>query len=599
MIKKQSIGSNVLLVWILFFILFVYLILRVILVPFHEDEITTWFIYIMHGQLTPICDYVDANNHVLNTNLSWVFAKIFNASPEVLRIPNLLFFPVYFFYSYKISRLLQDHYVRIVIFLGLIMAHHFFDFFGLCRGYGISMGLLLALCFHLIRFLSNNKYKDLTITLVLSFLMIWANLSLLGAGYIIFSILVFHVIVGNKSIYYKFWLLIGLFISFAIILGYATWYALYLQDIGKLYLGKNDDGFIKSTILTLQDILFRTKSFYLLTLTIFYFAIIVIGASYVIFKKGIIEYINNPINVFSILLFGNIALIFIEHHIIGVVFPIERATLYFYPLFLLVLGFTVDYFKQDFRRKSLTYIVFPILIIPLHFLFSINLDYTAAYRWESYPERFINYIYENASERDIYPIVSIYDYDRWVYYNFKNKGNIPFIDEINYPDTIADFQIGKFEDHPYMRSLYDSLDYDKRNDFILMKRKIFLNRVPILQYDSITTNGMTDIEYVGFTSDSKKDTISGTHFLYYFDLVITSPQYAFEGFIISTIDDTQIYDPVFLDRISEHWNKRHLKFGVVVSDNKIKEKIPLAYFWNKKKVLFSIESGSLTIYKIE
>ena len=96
MIKKQSISTDVLFVWILFFVLFIYLILRVIIVPFHEDEIATWFIYIMHGQLTPICDYVDANNHVLNTNLSWLFAKIFNASPEVLRIPNLLFFPVRF-----------------------------------------------------------------------------------------------------------------------------------------------------------------------------------------------------------------------------------------------------------------------------------------------------------------------------------------------------------------------------------------------------------------------------------------------------------------------------------------------------------------------
>ena len=145
----------------------------------------------MHGQLTPICDYVDANNHVLNTNLSWLFAKIFNASPEVLRIPNLLFFPVYFFYSYKITRLIQDRYVRIIIFLGLVMAHHFFDFFGLCRGYGISMGLLLALCFYLIRFLTDNKYKHLALTLVLSLLMIWANLSLLGTVYIIFAFLVF------------------------------------------------------------------------------------------------------------------------------------------------------------------------------------------------------------------------------------------------------------------------------------------------------------------------------------------------------------------------------------------------------------------------
>ena len=52
-------------------------------------------------------------------------------------------------------------------------------------------------------------------------------------------------------------------------------------------------------------------------------------------------------------------------------------------------------------------------------------------------------------------------------------GKIPYITENTYPDTVADFQIGKFEDHPQFRSLYDSLDYDSRNDFLLLKRKVF------------------------------------------------------------------------------------------------------------------------------
>ena len=599
MIKRQRINADIMFAGILFFILWIYLILRVIYVPFHEDEIATWFIYIMHSQLTPICDYVDANNHVLNTNLSWLFAQIFNSSPEILRIPNLLFFPVYFIYSFKITRLIQERYIRFTIFLGLVMAHHLFDFFGLCRGYGISMGLLLASCFYLMRYLSNHKFSNLSATLILSFFMVWANLSLLGTAYIFFALLVINVFTSNKGIYQKIWLLLFLFISFAIVLGYSTWYAIYLQKTGKLYLGIKEGGSIMITILTLLNILFRTKSIYLFLLTAIFFVLIVAGAFFGTYKNGIKNYLRDPLNLFSVLLFGNILLIYTEHWLLGVVYPTERATLYFYPMFIIAIGFAIDNLKQLSKRKIIPYLVTPVLFVPVHFLLSLNLDYTSAYRWESYPERYIRYIHQNTQQCDIYPIVGIYDSDRWIYDNFRSNGNIPFIDETNYPDTIADFQIGKYGDNPYLKTLYDSLDYDSRNGFILMKRKVFLKRIPVLRFDSITTNGITDKEYVSFTPAGQNDTISGTHFLYYFDLVVSSPQHAFEGFIISSIRNTQIYEPLFLERISEHWDKRRLKVGVLIRDTETTTKIPFAYFWNKKKVPFSIEEGSLTIYKIE
>lgn len=126
-----------------------------------------------------------------------------------------------------------------------------------------------------------------------------------------------------------------------------------------------------------------------------------------------------------------------------------------------------------------------------------------------------------------------------------------------------------------------------------------MKRTPIFRYDNITTNGMTDIEYFGFTPEDCIDTLAGMHFLFYFDLVISSPQEAFEGFIIPTLQNSQIYDPLFLDRISEQWNKKRIKVGVIITEKENLNNIPLAYFWNKKKVPFSIEDGSLTIYRLE
>ena len=81
---------------ILFAILWTYLLIRTIKVPFLEDEIATWFIYIMHGHLLPMSGYVDANNHILNSILAWIPAQFFDPSPAILRLPNFLFFPVFF-----------------------------------------------------------------------------------------------------------------------------------------------------------------------------------------------------------------------------------------------------------------------------------------------------------------------------------------------------------------------------------------------------------------------------------------------------------------------------------------------------------------------
>ena len=64
----------------------------------------------------------------------------------------------------------------------------------------------------------------------------------------------------------------------------------------------------------------------------------------------------------------------------GVVFPKERGTFYLFPLFLISLGNAVDFLIVKFKRKNFGWLVSPLFLIPVHFLFSLNLDYTTAYR---------------------------------------------------------------------------------------------------------------------------------------------------------------------------------------------------------------------------
>jgi hypothetical protein len=598
MIKKPSVNIEVASTVILFFILWVYLLLRIIKVPFLEDEIATWFIYIMHGKLLPMSGYVDANNHVLNTDLAWIFSKLFNSSPAILRLPNFLFFPVYFFYSYKISQLIQSRFVRLAIFLGLVMAHHVFDFFGLCRGYGLAMAMMMAVGYHTYLFLNANRIKNFAVVLAGSFFMVWAHLSLLGTAYILFAMLLTGILLSGRTTAQKLGLSVVLIFAFGIILGYSTWYSMHLQKIGKIYLGHSEGGFISITILTLLDVLFRTESYLLLIPAFAFSALIAAGLYYDWAKKRLHPFMINSGNLFAFLLFGNILLIIFNHWILGLVYPEERGTIYLFPLLLIALGFATDKFIINLKMKNIALIVSPLYLIPVHFLFSFNLDFASAYHLESYPVRYVRYIQQNAGLSDVYPMVGIYDEDQWVYDNFRYNGKIPFISENTYPDTVADFQIGKFKDNPFFRTLYDSLDYDSRNDFLLLQRKHFLSRTFLIQYDSITTRGFIQDEYFGFAPGNRTDSLNGTHFLYYFDLVISSSQRTFEGFIISSLKDNQKYEQIALDRVAEHWERRRIKAGIVIRETQPMKKIPFAYFWNKEKVPFKIAEGSLTIYRI-
>jgi hypothetical protein len=220
MTKKISANIKIVSTIILFFLLWFYLLIRIIKVPFLEDEIATWFIYIYRGELLPMSGYVDANNHILNSCLSWIGVQIFNPSPAILRLPNFLVFPVYFYYSYKTSQLITNKMVQLAIFLGLVMTHSLFEFFGLCRGYGLSIAMMMAAGYHAYLFLTTHRLKDFVIVLLSSFFMVWSLLSLLGSAYILFVVLLTGILFSAKSKSWKFGFSVVLIFYFTVILGY-------------------------------------------------------------------------------------------------------------------------------------------------------------------------------------------------------------------------------------------------------------------------------------------------------------------------------------------------------------------------------------------
>ena len=80
----------------LFVFLWGYLWLRAIYTQLTHDETATFFRYIQPGLFMPYAHELSANNHILNSILSYFFYSVFGVSPMVLRLANLLAFPLYF-----------------------------------------------------------------------------------------------------------------------------------------------------------------------------------------------------------------------------------------------------------------------------------------------------------------------------------------------------------------------------------------------------------------------------------------------------------------------------------------------------------------------
>jgi len=87
---------------ILFSLLYVYIILRAILVPMAHDEVATFFHFVHTGHFLPHQAIQDANNHLLNSFLTWIFYTITGSPlPLTLRLSNLIFFPLFFYFLFK------------------------------------------------------------------------------------------------------------------------------------------------------------------------------------------------------------------------------------------------------------------------------------------------------------------------------------------------------------------------------------------------------------------------------------------------------------------------------------------------------------------
>lgn len=162
-----------------------YAVARAVLVPLTYDEAASYLRYISQDFLS-VFNFEVATNHFLNTLPTKLAAAVAGDSELVLRLPSLMGYAVYLYFSILIVREIPQRTIAIAGFVLLQFNPYLLDYFALSRGYGMSLGLLMGASYFLLRFASQRQTgtagsREITRALMFGCGAVLASFSLLDA----------------------------------------------------------------------------------------------------------------------------------------------------------------------------------------------------------------------------------------------------------------------------------------------------------------------------------------------------------------------------------------------------------------------------------
>jgi len=465
-----------------YFVVFILLVYKVFHVPMTHDEVAT-ILTANEKSIWQIITYESSspNNHILNTLLTKMMIAISNLDPLFVRLPNLLAFILYAFSSFRISKeIVTEKSAFFIPFALIFIANpYLLDFFGLTRGYGLSIALLTYSLSCIIRGFGQNKPKEISKAVLFSALAAYANFTVLVyfATVIVLASL-FYLLQKSKSrveIRNQF-LKLGLFC-----IGFFTLIIrpiLQMQQNNEFQFWKSD-GFIENTILPLtRHYMYDSKVLFFQVFNFFLLLILLVAVlnSTVILRQLLKEknksmVLSQPLFIASFALFFTVVINILQHLILKTPYFENRTALFYLPLFTTALIAISAYFLKN-KNTILTYSIGALLsiILLLHLFLNSKLKEVREWSYDRNTTQVIRFISENNPK-------SVLETD-WMFnpsfYYYKYTHKIPFITlgeytkELN-TETKAGFYYIYKKDYPKLEKNYTPVvKFD--NDCWLLKR---------------------------------------------------------------------------------------------------------------------------------
>ncbi|MBK7030452.1 MAG: hypothetical protein IPH45_15175 [Bacteroidales bacterium] len=579
-------------------------VLRAWFVPMSHDEAATFFNYVQRFHLSPFQAIPDANNHILNTYITYFLFKLFGSTAIALRLSNLIFLPFYLFFCYKLSKELSSIFLRWIFLLAMVGTFHYMEFFAITRGYGISLTFLMGALWQVFQAGKTGKFRHFHI----------ANLfMLLSCLSILIELYNFALLLGWMLIYAFFHAkgqrirkVLPVLLSGLIPILLVTAYTLYLQKNGA-YIERGPTGLWDASLKTLFSFItdlnpWDVQKMMLLLTAITVLPLLVLGGV-AAFKR---LWKPDTFLLFPYLLFGNLVIIMIVVRFFFSDYPESRLVLFLFPITIGSIIYSLDLLIRLTKVKALFIIATPLLFFPFHSINAFNLEYITWYKKCHIPRSFYGEIMKDWKEGAYPPVVSGYGTQAWSWqYLVREHGGVANeMCTLNFPSHPTEYKILALSYYSNWREDYDTIGFDPVSQLHLLKRKESLRKQKITEvnYDGITgkTNSESMLIYekdFGFLRDKQIQCDIDFSFESYNTLLYGA--IVFAGY--DSANSTFFYDEIHLNWIRDTWDgeKHKLVKSWLMPQLPANASYLKVFFWNKGKSEYAIKKGRIIFSELE
>jgi len=471
---------------LLFSFLFLYILLRALLVDTLHDEVATYMFYFYQGDYLGATIQWDANNHLLNSFIGHLLYKVFGDNFFVLRLPNVLAFVLYFWATVRLAKDLSAPWLKTMVLLALNTVPFVMEYFGNARGYGLSLGFFAWALVHGLDHLRVYSLRSLYLSYAFLLLAIAANLTLINSSAMLALIFLCYPLLNRQSKRVA-WKEMFVHFGFALALAPFVYYGVSLKRAGALYYGSLD-GLWDVTGKSLSRYVLFYDADLLMYFWLLLFALLLLGGIVLLRSRSFSNWLREPALVFAALFFGNLIMAVGMAKILEINYPEDRTAIYLIPVFILLVAHLLEHFKKIQALKWL-FLFFPLTFI-WHFSFSTSVfspddrldsDFYATVKKEIQPENSVM----------IYHILNW----NWPYHESheRNKASVALFDNPN--SILADIIVTKTTilNNPDILRLYDTIAYHPASTYIAFKRKVPMLRMPLDTTEKIAAKG--NLEY--------------------------------------------------------------------------------------------------------
>jgi hypothetical protein len=385
--------------------LLLYTALRAASISFTFDEVFSMEVLKIDGFQLHHASYdrMAANNHWLNNFFLYLFSHIGN-SPLLIRSPQLVSHVLFLVFSAKIILLFRKDLFAVGAFILINVHPYLLDFFSLARGYGLSLGCMIAALYFLVSMSRpGNLYKRILWFLMFGALAVAASFILLNFFVAATALAGLFVLLSEISVKQKTVTIAMLTAGTGAVLLLVVPHLLKMREAEALFFGSTElwqgtvsslaDRIMYGAPYTGEDHFASARPSLIVMLTLIVIVVIVQA-----FRKGIRSVLYSVGGCATLLLSCIILLFVVQSALFGTLYPTQRTALFLLVLLLFAFTGAIDVIvpKRIWSNAFMMVLCIPVLF---HFAYCMNNTYVLDWKEAGNAEYIFRIIEEDRNTR--------------------------------------------------------------------------------------------------------------------------------------------------------------------------------------------------------